>query len=189
MQFGELQRRISYSCSAPNCTYHCTYIIYREQTACTSTLFRWCIHLLWCLFVLAGKKYMFTLYELSPVYEFSNMGSLRMMFNEVPLSAEVVRWCFHSWSRQHSASCPTRKTIVWVYSFSWMNWVSYVACDLSFLLVICKTIFWGHFMSFMVLFLTRKNHLRKDNCLEDKRGDHRNCCLLYWVLVGPWHSG
>jgi len=71
---------------------------------------------------------MFTLYELSPVYEFANMGSLRMLFCDIPPSTEVVRWCFHSWNSQHSASCPVRKVTAWV-CFYWTQSVAYRSCN------------------------------------------------------------
>jgi len=55
---------------------------------------------------------MFTLFEASPVFEYANMGSLRMMFYEVPLSTAAIHWCFHSWNQQHSANCPVKNTAV-----------------------------------------------------------------------------
>jgi len=62
--------------------------------------------------IVAGRRYMFTLFEASPVFEYANMGSLRMMFYEVPLSTAAIHWCFHSWNQQHSANCPVKNTAV-----------------------------------------------------------------------------
>ena len=80
------------------------------------TMFCWFVAIFIMLCVLADKK--FTVYKASPVYEFSNMGSLRMMVYEVSPSTELVHWCFNSWHRPHSASCPVQKTIVWVCTYT-----------------------------------------------------------------------
>jgi len=62
----------------------------------------------------AGKKYKFTSFESSPVFEFTDLGSLRVMVYEVGPSTEVVHWCFSTSHRLLPSSCPVRTTVVWV---------------------------------------------------------------------------